>query len=183
MSSAVALNRKLTVATGIRISTQTVRNRLHDAGLHARRPAVRPPLTVERRNRRLQFAQDLVNWDHHYIQGVLWTDESRFCLDFNDGSRRVWRKKNERFKDCCVAEHDRFGGGSVMVWAGISYGGSTDLYVIRNRSLTGVRYRDEILVPIIRPYAGAIGDNFILMDDNAMRDWSISIWKRKQSKE
>jgi hypothetical protein len=54
-----------------------------------------------------------------------------------------------------------------MVWGGISYDGSTDLYVIRNGSLTGIAYRDEILAPIVRPYPGAIGDDFILMDDNA----------------
>jgi hypothetical protein len=42
---------------------------------------------------------------------------------------------NERFKNCCVAEHDRFGEGSLMVWGGISYDGSTDLYVIRNGSI------------------------------------------------
>lgn len=47
---------------------------------------------------------------------------------------------------------------------GISYDGSTDLYVIRNGSLTGIRYRDA---PMVRLYAGAIGDGFILMDDNA----------------
>ena len=33
--------------------------------------------------------------------------------------------------------------------------------------MTGIRYRDEILAPIVRFYAGAIGDDFILMDDNA----------------
>jgi hypothetical protein len=33
--------------------------------------------------------------------------------------------------------------------------------------LTGIRYRDEIHAPIVRLYAGAIGDDFILMDDNA----------------
>jgi transposase len=54
-----------------------------------------------------------------------------------------------------------------MVWVGISYDGSTDLYVIRNGSLIGIRYRDEILAPIVRLYAGAIGDDLILMDDNA----------------
>jgi transposase len=54
-----------------------------------------------------------------------------------------------------------------MVWGGISYDGSTDLYVIRNGSLAGIGYRDEILAPIVRLYAGAIGDDFILMDDNA----------------
>ena len=58
-------------------------------------------------------------------------------------------------------------GVSVMVWGGISYDGSTDLYVIRNGSLTGIRYCDEILAPIVRLYTGAIGDDLILMDDNA----------------
>ena len=29
-----------------------------------------------------------------------------------------------------------------------------------------VRYRDEILDPIVRPFAGAIGNKFILMQDN-----------------
>ena len=166
MSSAVTLNR---VSCSIRswISTQTVRNRLHASGLHARKPAVRPPLTARHRNCRLQFARRHANWGVRRIRPILFTDESRFCLDFHDGRRRVWRQKNERFKNCCVAEHDRFGGGSVMAWGGISYDGSTDLYVIRNGSLTGIRYRDEILAPIVRLYAGANDDDFILMDDNA----------------
>ena len=73
----------------------------------------------------------------------------------------------ERYVDSCIAQHDRFGGASVMVWAGISIGGHTDLYFIDRGALTGVRYRDEILHPIVRPFAGAIGDDFILMDDNA----------------
>ena len=72
----------------------------------------------------------------------------------------------ERYTDCCVTEHDRFGGGSVMVWAGISIDDKTDLHVIAG-NLSGVRYRDEILHPIVRPYPGAVGDGFILMDDNA----------------
>ena len=59
MSSAVTLNRDLRAASGVRISTQTVRNRLHASGLHARKPAVpvRPPLTACHRNCRLQFAR------------------------------------------------------------------------------------------------------------------------------
>ena len=34
-------------------------------------------------------------------------------------------------------------------------------------TLTAVRYRDEILDPIVGPFASAIGKNFILMQNNA----------------
>ena len=71
------------------------------------------------------------------------------------------------FAPVCVAEHDLFGGGSVMVWAGISAQGKTDLHVIDNGTLTALRYVNEILDVYVRPYAGAVGENFILMDDNA----------------
>ena len=61
----------------------------------------------------------------------------------------------------------RFGGSSVMVWAEISAQGKTDLHVIDNGRLTALRYVNEILDVYVRPYAGAVGENFILMDDNA----------------
>ena len=75
--------------------------------------------------------------------------------------------RNERFAEVCIAEHDRYGGGSVMVWAGISAQKKTDLHVIDNGTLTAERYVNEILDVHVRPYAGAIGPDFILMDDNA----------------
>ena len=55
-----------------------------------------------------------------------------------------------------------------MVWAGITLGGPTDLHVLHGGNLTGVRYYDEILNAYAQPYAAAaIGNNYILMDDNA----------------
>ena len=123
--NATTLRRDFQNATGVRISTQTIRNRLHDAGLRSRRPAIRVPLT------------------RYHVQ-----------------MRLAWAP-------VCVAEHDRFGGGSVMVWAGISAQGKTDLHVIDNGTLTALRYVNEILDVYVRPYAGAVGENFILMGDNA----------------
>ena len=79
----------------------------------------------------------------------------------------VWRMPKERFDELNVAEHDRYGKGSVMVWAGISVNGKTDLYVIENGLLMALRYCNEILHQFVRPYASAIGPEFILMDDNA----------------
>ncbi len=63
--------------------------------------------------------------------------------------------------------HDRFGGGSVMVWGGISMEGGTDLYRQDNGTLTAIRYRYEILGPIARPYAGAVGPVFLLVHNIA----------------
>ena len=68
---------------------------------------------------------------------------------------------------CNILQHDRFGGGSVMVWEGISLEGCTALHVIARGTLTAIWYLDEILRPIVRPYAGAVGPGFLLMYDNA----------------
>ena len=70
-----------------------------------------------------------------------------------------------RFDELNVAD-DRYGKGSVMVWAGIGVNGKTDLYVIENGTLASLRYCNEILDQFVRPYAGAIGPELILMDHN-----------------
>ena len=50
-----------------------------------------------------------------------------------------------------------------MVWGGISFEGRTALCVLARGTLTAIRYRDEILRSIVRPYAGAVGPGFLLM--------------------
>ena len=54
-----------------------------------------------------------------------------------------------------------------MVWGGVCLRGRMKPHVMAAGTLTAVRYRDEILDPTVRPFAGAIGNNFILMQDNA----------------
>ena len=68
---------------------------------------------------------------------------------------------------CNILQHDWFGGGSVMVWGGISLEGHTPPYVLARGTLTAIRYQDEILRPTVRPYAGAVDPGFLLMHDNA----------------
>ncbi len=38
---------------------------------------------------------------------------------------RVWRNCGECYAACNIVQHDWFGGGSVMVWGGISIEGRT----------------------------------------------------------
>ncbi|XP_060075272.1 putative per-hexamer repeat protein 5 [Ylistrum balloti] len=144
-----------------------VRNRLRVNGLRARRPYVGLPLTLARRQRRLAWLQahsprifPMRQW-----RRVFFTDESRFTLYRSDGRRRVYRRRRgERYTDACVAERDRFGGGSVCVWGGISYGFKSPLIVI-DGNLTGVRYRAEILRPVAVPCVQA--RNRIFQQDNS----------------
>uniref|UniRef100_A0A674PDQ2 Transposase Tc1-like domain-containing protein n=1 Tax=Takifugu rubripes TaxID=31033 RepID=A0A674PDQ2_TAKRU len=171
LSTARALQNDLQRATGVNVSTQTIRNRLHEGGLRARRPVVGPVLTAQHRGARLAFAEEHQNWQVRHWRPVLFKDESGFtlstCDSDSDSDSEVWRRQGERYAACNVVQHDRFGGGSVMVWGGISMEGRTDLYCLGNGALTAIRYRDEILEPIVRPYAGAVGPGFLLMHDNA----------------
>ncbi|GFV71590.1 glutathione S-transferase 1, isoform C [Trichonephila clavipes] len=54
-----------------------------------------------------------------------------------------------------------------MVWAGIMINGRTRLHVIANGTMTGQRYIDEVLLPHVRLFRGAVGDKFVFLDDNA----------------
>ena len=96
LKSAVELDAEFNQTHRIRMSAQTYRNRLHDANLRARKPAVRPQLSREHRRRRLQFTRNHSNIQLRHLRPILVTDESKFCVDFHDGRRNVWREKNER---------------------------------------------------------------------------------------
>lgn len=45
--------------------------------------------------------------------------------------------------------------------------GCTDFYRINDGTLTAIRYRNEILRPIVRPFAGAVCPGVLLVHDNA----------------
>ncbi|WP_353803995.1 hypothetical protein, partial [Acinetobacter baumannii] len=107
------MRRQLHAASNVNVSDQTIRNRLHEANLRSRRPAVRPLLTPAHRAAPLAWARrHLVRTRQHWSR-MLFTDESRFSLSFNDRGVNVWRRPRARFADATVREHDRFGGGSV----------------------------------------------------------------------
>ena len=148
------------------IHPDTVRNRLRANDLRARRPNVGLPLTPARRQRRLDWlvAHSPRNFPTRQWRQAFFTDESRFTLYCADGRRRVYRRREERNTDACVVERDKFGGGSVCVWVGVSYGFKSRLIVI-DGNLTGVRYRDEIHRPVAVPCVQA--RNLIFQQDNA----------------
>lgn len=165
--NATQLQRQLLLATGRRVSSQTVRNRLHEGGLYARRPMVCIPLTPRHRAARRRWAAEHRDWEQHDWSQVLFTDESRFSLECDTRRVLVWRDRGTRNNPAFVRERSQYRRAGWMVWGGISIGGRTDLHIIRNGTLTARRYADEILRPHVIPYAAAIGDSFVFQQDNA----------------
>ena len=91
----------------------------------------------------------------------MFTEESRFSLELDEKRTRIWREQETRNQLQNITEHHAFRGGSIMVWAGISLEYRTDLRILKCGSLTAVRYRDEVLEPIVRLYAAAVGLTFV----------------------
>jgi transposase len=158
---------ELSVASGRRVSRQTVYRRLNERGMYARRPMVCVPLNTVQRRARLSWSREHLNWTQEQWSHVLFTDESRFSLQTDSCRIFIWRERGTRNHPSNIIERESFGGGGLMVWGGITLNGRTDLHVIDYGTLTGQRYRDNILDTYVRLFRGAMGPNFILMDDNA----------------
>jgi hypothetical protein len=158
------LRNDLQVTTWTVISSRTVLRRLRESNLTPRRPATGPRLNSGHRMARLNFAREHRNWDREW-HNVLFIDDSRFCLTNNDRRNRVFRRPGERYSQCAIHQIDNFGGGSVMVWGGINWTGRTELVVVAGGSMTGQKYRDDIVIPYIKEYAHNFGAGFVLMHD------------------
>ncbi|GFW85285.1 transposable element Tcb2 transposase [Trichonephila clavipes] len=154
-------------ASGKQISRKTVARRLRGGGLYARRPVVCVPLTRQHRTARLQWCREHHNWTEQDWACVLSSDESRFSLSSDCRRQLIWRESGTAYRPENIQEKDRYPTCSIMVWAGIMINGRTRLHVVANGTMTGQRYNDEILLPHVRLFRGAIGDKLVFMDDNA----------------
>ncbi|GBN98117.1 Transposable element Tcb2 transposase [Araneus ventricosus] len=166
-ATAFQLSHDLYAATGTRVSRVTVSKTLLETRLFARRPAVCVPLTSTHRRVRLAWCREHRDWSVDQWATVLFTDEFRFSLNTDSRRTFIWRKPGTSYLPSNVREIDHYGGRGLIVWAGIMLDGRTPLHVFERGTVTGVRYRDEILEPHVRLFRDAVGPEFILMDDNA----------------
>ncbi|GFW25832.1 transposable element Tcb2 transposase [Trichonephila clavipes] len=83
--------------------------------------------------------------------------ESRFSLSSDSHRILIWRERGSRNHPSNIIERDRYGGRGVLVWEGIMLGSRTDLHIFDTGSVNGTRYCNEILLPYVRLFRGAMG--------------------------
>ncbi|GFT99822.1 transposable element Tcb2 transposase [Trichonephila clavipes] len=149
------------------ISRKTVARRLRGGGLYARRPVVCVPLTRQHRTARLQWCREHHNWTEQDWPCVLFSDECRFSLASDCRRQLICRESGTAYRPENIQEKDRYPTCSIMVWAGIMINGRTCLHMVANGTMMDQRYIDEVLLPHVRLFRGAVGDKFVFMDDNA----------------
>ena len=149
------------------VSPRTVRRRLRQVGLRARRPHVGIILTRRHRQERLRWARAHFNWRRVRWNTVIFSDESRFRLMNAYGRIRVHRRRGERYADACVNQVDGHNRSSVMVI---------------NDNLTVQRYRDRVLAREVVPFINQNGPGLTLQQDNARPHTAriVQVYLRRQ---
>lgn len=79
----------------LEVSDDTVRRRLHQAGIHHRVSAKKEYLTDAHRAARLAFAQQYVDKGMDFWERTIFTDEKSFSSS-NHGKIHLWRRNNTR---------------------------------------------------------------------------------------
>ncbi|GFY34576.1 transposable element Tcb1 transposase [Trichonephila clavipes] len=165
-STAYNLCRQLSSATGTTVSRQTMYRRLGHIGLYARRPVRCVSLTTTHCRQRLTWSRELALWTPQQWSCVMFSDVSRFSLQSDSRRTLIRRVPGTRYHQENTIERHRFGGAGWLVWGGIIHGSRTDLHV-QSVTITGHIFRDVILEQHVRLYWGAMGAEFLFMDDNA----------------
>lgn len=125
-----------------------------------------PDLKPHHKAARLAFATKY-KAEKKFWLSVLFTDEKKFNLDGPDGFRFYWRDLRAQPK---LMSKRVNGGGSVMIWAGVSWHGKTSLVILKGKQ-NAVKYtetlRENALSCLSEMQENMGGAKPILQQDNA----------------
>ncbi|GFT52758.1 transposable element Tc1 transposase [Trichonephila clavipes] len=124
--------------------------------------------SLDTRHRRLDDQYRVLPWPEDCavvvcLHDTLY-DESRFSLSSDSHRILIWREWGSRNHPSNIIKRDRYGGRGVLIWGGM-LGSRTDLHIFDAGSVNGTRYCNEILLSYVRLFRGAMGLQFLFMDD------------------
>ncbi|GFX39916.1 transposable element Tcb1 transposase [Trichonephila clavipes] len=146
------------------VSPRTIRCRLQKSCLSARRPLIGLPLTQNHSRLHRQWYDERSMWAVEW-NDVVFTKESRICLQNHDAWIRVWKHRGERMLNSCGMHRHTGPAPGIMVWGGIGYHSRTPVVHIAC-NLNSQRYITEVLEPVNLPYLQGLA-TAIFQQDNA----------------
>lgn len=114
---------------GISISSTTVNFIRNQLKFHFQSPRRRPFLTEGHIANRISFCQDQLKNEINWEDGVIFTDESRFCL--RDDSRRIWLKRGI-YNEKSFTNEKKYNQG-IMVWGAIGKNWRSPLIMVKGK--------------------------------------------------
>ncbi|KAG1443034.1 hypothetical protein G6F55_012791 [Rhizopus delemar] len=102
--------------------------------------AHKPRLTARHRKSRLHWAKEHLNWTEDQWRSVVWSDESRFCVEGSKRGKRVLRKEEERYDERNIIFAVKWDGGGAMVWEYFWGGDFVPLEIIDTSSVDQETY-------------------------------------------
>lgn len=157
---------RLQFSSGVVVSHQTVRNRLHEYGLPVRRKTRCPPIRYGNRARRNKWYREHFAWTKEQWCIILFCDESWFGFRLGTKRIRVYRHPRYAERLRCVQKVHPYSGLKVMVWAGIMTSSRTELVFIYG-NMNAKKYVGDVRWPFVHPFTQSPGPDFTLMHDNA----------------
>ncbi|KAF0706884.1 hypothetical protein AaE_013905 [Aphanomyces astaci] len=125
-----------------------------------------PRLTPKHRKDRVEFASRYLNKAAE-LKATLFTDEKKFNLDGPDGCQYYWHDLRQ---DVETYSKRVAGGGSVMVWGGMSFYNKTSLAFLEGRQ-NSRKYQETLrshLLPAMRELVGLVPNHeAVFQQDNA----------------
>jgi transposase len=105
---------------GRSVSSRTVSNELHNAGLRAKTKKKKPMISAKNRKERLAFAKSHKDWTLDDWKRVIFSDETKINRFGSDGRVWSWCRDGDPLRPRDVKQTVKHGGGSLMVWGCIT---------------------------------------------------------------
>lgn len=156
-------SRKLKDDLGLAVSSRHVRRLLRGEKHFSWQKMMRTPKLTERHKKdRINYATSGLQLGDKW-QTVIFSDEKKFNLDGPDGFHQYWRDLRRESRRIWSRN---FGGGSVMIWAAISFNGKSDIAFLSGRQKS--EDYQSTLENFLVPFGDRCHDGeFIFMQDNA----------------
>lgn len=84
---------------GVNVCKATVIEYLRAMGFSSYYAKKKPALTPHHKQKRLEWAQNHVNWSTDQWASVIWSDESRYEIEGHRGGLRVIRQQGQAYKE------------------------------------------------------------------------------------